>query len=99
MAANANTLIELLKGRRSYYALNKDLSITPQRIQEIVTEALQHVPSSFNSQSNRVVVLFGAEHDKFWEITTATLKAIVPEANWESTAGRMAMFKGAAGSV
>jgi hypothetical protein len=99
MAPNANTLIELLKGRRSIYALNKDLAITPARIQEIVSEALQHVPSSFNSQSNRVVVLFGAEHDKFWDITTETLKAILPEDKFEATAGRMAMFKGAAGSV
>jgi uncharacterized protein len=98
-ALNANSFLELIKARRSIYALNKDLPITPARIQEIVTEALQHVPSSFNSQSNRVVVLFGAEHDKFWDITTETLKAIVPEDKFESTAGRMAMFKGAAGSV
>ncbi|KAK0626454.1 Nitroreductase-like protein [Immersiella caudata] len=98
-APNANTLLELIKGRRSIYALNKDLPITPARIQEIVSEALQHVPSSFNSQSNRVVVLFGAEHDKFWDITTETLKAIVPEDKFESTAARMAMFKGGAGSI
>ncbi|KAK0651746.1 Nitroreductase-like protein [Cercophora newfieldiana] len=97
MAANA--FLELVKARRSIYALNRDLPITPARIQEIVAEALQHVPSSFNSQSNRVVVLFGAEHDKFWDITTETLKAIVPEDKFESTANRMAMFKGAAGSV
>lgn len=97
MAATA--FLELVKARRSIYALNKDLPISKERIQEIVTEALQHVPSSFNSQSNRVVVLFGAEHDKFWDITTETLKAIVPAENWEPTAGRMAGFKAGAGSV
>ncbi|KAK5656175.1 hypothetical protein OQA88_4935 [Cercophora sp. LCS_1] len=95
----ANSFLELVKARRSIYALNKDLPVSKERIQEIVSEALQHVPSSFNSQSNRVVVLFGAEHDKFWDITTETLKAIVPEGQWESTSGRMAMFKGAAGSI
>ncbi|CCC09978.1 hypothetical protein SMACR_02558 [Sordaria macrospora] len=97
---SANAVLDLIKQRRTYYPLSKDLgSLTVERINEIVKEALQHVPSSFNSQSNRVVVLFGAEHEKLWDITTETLKAIVPEDNWASTAGRMAMFKGAAGTI
>lgn len=96
---SADTLVALIKNRRTFYPLNKELSITPARVQEIVREALQHVPSSFNSQSNRVVALFGAEHDRFWDIATEVLKAIVPAENWESTAGRMAMFRGAAGTV
>lgn len=96
---NADALLALIKSRRTFYPLNKELSITPARVQEIVREALQHVPSSFNSQSNRVVALFGAEHDRFWDMTTEVLKAIVPAENWESTAGRMAMFRGAAGTV
>ncbi|KAK3370127.1 Nitroreductase-like protein [Podospora didyma] len=99
VAGGANALLDLIKNRRSHYALNKDLTISPERVQEIVKEALQHVPSSFNSQSNRVVVLFGAEHDKFWDITTEVLKGMVPEDKWEATAGRMAMFKGGAGTI
>lgn len=97
--ASAQQLIELSKNRRTYYPLSKDLSIQPDKIQEIVKALLQEVPSSFNSQSNRVVVLFGAEHEKLWDITTEVLKPIVPAEQWEGTAGKMAMFKGAAGSV
>lgn len=96
---SANDLIALAKNRRTYYQLNKDLAIPPARIQEIVTSLLDHVPSSWNSQSNRVVVLFGAEHEKLWDITTEVLKGMVPEDKWESTGARMAMFKAAAGSV
>lgn len=99
MAANAQTLIDLAKARRSFYPLSKDLTITPARVQEIVKDLLDQVPSSFNSQSNRVVVLFGAEHEKLWDFTTEILKAIVPADQFESTAGKMAMFKAAAGSV
>lgn len=99
MAANAQTLIDLAKARRSYYPLSKDLTITPARVQEIVKDLLDQVPSSFNSQSNRVVVLFGAEHEKLWDFTTEILKAIVPADQFESTAGKMAMFKAAAGTV
>ncbi|KAI1332105.1 Nitroreductase-like protein [Xylariaceae sp. FL0255] len=93
------TLLEAFKGRRSIYQLTKDLPIPKEKITSIVQEALIQVPSSFNSQSNRLVVLYGAEHDKLWDIATSTLKAIVPADQWESTAGRMAGFKGAAGTV
>lgn len=99
MAPSAQELIELAKARRSYYPLSKDLSITPARVQEIVKDLLDHVPSSFNSQSNRVVVLFGADHEKLWDITAEILKPMVTPEQWESTAGKMAMFKGAAGTV
>jgi len=97
MAATA--FLDLVKARRTIYTINKDLPISKERVQEIVTEALQHVPSSFNSQSNRVVVLFGDDHDKFWDITSDTLKAIVPAENWDTTATRISGFKGGAGSV
>ncbi|KAL0932969.1 nitroreductase [Colletotrichum truncatum] len=99
MSGNANVILDAIKARRTYYPLSKDLTISKERVDEIVKTALAHVPSSFNSQSNRVVVLHGAEHDKFWDITTGVLKAIVPGDQWEATAGRMAMFKGAAGTV
>lgn len=99
MAPSAQDLIDLAKQRRSYYPLTKELPIAPARVEEIVKDLLDQIPSSFNSQSNRVVVLFGAEHDKLWDITAEVLKPIVPAEQWEGTAKKMAMFKGAAGSV
>lgn len=98
-SVSAQQLIELAKNRRSYYPLSKDLAIPADKIQEIVKALLQEVPSSFNSQSNRVLVLFGADHEKLWDITTEVLKPIVPADSWEGTAGKMGMFKGAAGTV
>jgi uncharacterized protein len=96
---NADTLLELMKGRRSYYALTKDLTVSTDRIQDIIKEALRETPSSFNSQSNRVIVLFGDEHDKFWTLVSDTLKPIVPAENWEASEKRMSLFKAGAGSV
>lgn len=95
----ADSFLSQITARRTFYPLNKELPIPAARVQEIVGTALQQVPSSFNSQSNRVVVLFGAEHDKFWDAARDILKAIVPEAGWEATAGKMAMFRGAAGTA
>ncbi|CAK7274963.1 type II nitroreductase [Sporothrix epigloea] len=96
---NADTLLELIKGRRSYYALSKDLSISKDRIQEIVKEAILQVPSSFNSQSNRVIVLFGDEHDKFWSIVRETLQAFGTPETREKTNSRLAMFDASAGTI
>lgn len=96
---SATAFLDTVKARRTYYALNKTLPVSKERVQEIVKEALQHVPSSFNSQSNRILVVFDEHHDKVWDITTETLKAIVPEASWEPTAQRMAGFRGAAATV
>ncbi|KAL7795012.1 Nitroreductase [Trichoderma ceciliae] len=96
---SADLLFQMAKVRRSIYPLTKDLPISTSRIHEIVKEATLHTPSSFNAQTNRAVILFGGEHDKLWDITSDTLKAIVPEDQFKSTADKLALFKGAAGTV
>ena len=65
----------------------------------IAKDAVLHVPSSFNSQSSRLVVLLNAEHDKFWDATLEVLKAIVPEDQFGSTKGRIDGFRAAYGTV
>jgi predicted oxidoreductase (fatty acid repression mutant protein) len=96
---NADALFEIAKARRTVYPLNKELTISKERIQEIVNQATLHAPSAFNSQSNRVVVLFGEEHEKLWDLTADVLRAIVPAESWKPTGDKMAMFRAAAGTV
>lgn len=95
----SKNILESLKERRSIYALSKESTVSDERIKEIVEEAVLHSPSSFNSQSSRVVVLIGENHDKLWDITTETLRKIVPADQFEATAQRMASFKAGYGSV
>jgi uncharacterized protein len=97
--ADADNFLQFVKDRRTYYSLGKGLPIAKERVQQIVTDALKHVPSPFNSQSNRVVVLFGSEHDRLWDIAAETLRAIVPEESWKATGDKMAMFRAGAGTV
>ena len=85
--------------RRTIYALNKNLPLPAAEVAKIIEHAVLHTPSSFNSQSTRVVVLFGAEHEKLWQITEDALRAIVPADKFEPTAQKLAMFKAAAGPV
>lgn len=57
------------------------------------------MPSSFNSQSARLVVLLKEEHTKFWDIVTDILKTLVPEDAWEHTGQRLSGFQNAYGTV
>ncbi|CAH0046608.1 unnamed protein product [Clonostachys solani] len=86
----ADKLLQLVKLRRTYYALNKYLTIPRPRVEQIVKESLLYVPSSFNSQSTRVVL---------WDIVTDVLRKKVAEAKWEPTSRKMAMFKRAVGTI
>lgn len=85
--------------RRSVYALNKNLPLAAKEVAEIIQHAVQHTPSAFNSQSTRVVALFGAEHEKLWQFAEEALRTIVPAEKFEPTQQKLDMFKAAAGSV
>lgn len=76
---------EVLKNRRTYYAISNGSPIPDREIEEIVEFALSYVPSAFNSQSSRLVLLLGKEHKKLWEIVKNTLQKIVPASSFEQT--------------
>jgi len=90
---------EALKERRSIYAISKESGVSNERIQELINEAVLHTPSAFNSQSARVVVLFGENHNKLWDITEASLKKIVPEENFAPTKEKIDSFRNGYASV
>lgn len=51
--------IQALKKRRSIYALGDNLTQSPEEITALVKEVVRESPTSFNSQTQRVVFLFG----------------------------------------
>jgi len=96
MSKNFNQVIE---NRRSIYAIGKEALVSAEEIQNIVEHAVKHVPSAFNSQSGRVVVLLGEHHDKLWNIARETLRKIVPEENFASTDEKISSFQNGFGSI
>ncbi|KAI3542231.1 nitroreductase [Colletotrichum filicis] len=100
LAQNMTTpFLDTIAARRSWFALGKHLTIDQGKVKAMVGHAMQSVASSFNSQSNRAVVLFGSEHDKLWDIMTNVLKAQVTTDQWVSTSQKTAGFKAAAGTT
>ncbi|KAF2703832.1 Nitroreductase [Pleomassaria siparia CBS 279.74] len=97
--ASQKSFLQAIQDRRTIYQLNKQAPISDKAITALAKEALLHVPSSFNSQSTRLVVLLNAEHDKFWDGALEILKAIVPADQFASTEGRISGFKAAYGTI
>lgn len=93
------SFLDAVRNRRSIYPLTDKLPISDARVQELVEQAIRDVPSSFNSQSTRLVVLLNEEHKKFWEFVKEVLKPQVPEDQFPKTEQRLNMFKAAHGSV
>jgi predicted oxidoreductase (fatty acid repression mutant protein) len=73
------TFEEALANRRSYYHISHDSPVADDEIVRVIHEAVKHVPSAYNSQSTRIVLLLGDEHKKLWEIVKNILKMMLPE--------------------
>ena len=98
--SNLKTLQQLAEKRRSIYALSNQLPVSNDEIVNLVEHAVLHTPSAFNSQSTRIVVLFGEDHKKLWDITEETLKVIVgDDEKFQGTKDKIAGFRAGAGTV
>ncbi len=80
-----NTLKNILKERRSHYKIENKSPLSDDQIKELIDYAVLHVPSAFNSQSSRIVLLLNEHHKKLWKIVENVLSDIVPSDSFEST--------------
>lgn len=90
---------QLVEKRRTYYGIEKKSPISDQEIRQIIEHAVKYVPSAFNSQTARVVLLLGENHDMLWEITKDTLRKIVPADQFASTDEKINGFKNGYGTI
>lgn len=68
------TFKEAVKHRRTYYSISNKSTLSDKELKELIDFAVLNVPSPFNSQSARIVLLLGENHLKLWNITKAILK-------------------------
>jgi len=93
------SVVEAIKERRTYYQLNKEAPISDSKIKELVEQTILHVPSSFNSQSTRMVVLLNNDHEQFWDFVVEVLKPLTPEDKFDGSKQKINGFKSAYGTV
>ncbi|MDD4115398.1 MAG: nitroreductase family protein [Massilibacteroides sp.] len=85
----ALTFQQAIQKRRTYYTITNESPVPEEKIRAILEQALLHVPSSFNSQTTRIVLLLGDQHKKLWEITKETLRKIIPAEDFAATESKI----------
>jgi predicted oxidoreductase (fatty acid repression mutant protein) len=105
----ADPLISLAQSRRTIYALGKTppSSASDAQLTSLLHNAIRHIPSSFNTQSTRLILLLHAEHDKLWDIAIEAFGAGVRDGSipvdtetWTArTLPKLRGLRGATGTV
>lgn len=70
---------EAVKNRRTIYDINNILPVSVGEVEVIIKDMILNVPSAFNSQSARVVLLTDGKHDMVWEMIREELHKVIPE--------------------
>jgi predicted oxidoreductase (fatty acid repression mutant protein) len=91
--------LEAIKVRRSILSLAKESPISDDRIVMCVNHAIKHAPSPFNVQSCRAIVLFGAEHEKLWDIGMEESRKNLPPPVFAQYESKIQGFRDAYGTV
>lgn len=64
--------------RRTNYAITAKSSVSDEKLEAIVKQAVLHSPTSFNIQSSRAVLVLGAENTKLWNLVSESFLKGVP---------------------
>ncbi|UDM78531.1 nitroreductase family protein [Vagococcus fluvialis] len=94
-----SAFMSALKNRRSVYHLGENISLSNKEVEELIKEVVRETPTSFNSQTQRVVILFGDAHKKLWSMTEDALKPLTPAENFPGTQEKLQGFAAGKGTV
>lgn len=89
----------VIKNRRSIYALGNNSDYSIDEIVATIRETQKDVPSAFNSQTSRLVVLHGDANTKFWNLILEVQKEVLDQATWDFMSPIMEGAKGGIGTV
>lgn len=92
-------LEQLAEKRRSIYNLGRRPVMNEDEIAELVRHCVKFSPSAFNSQPCRVVVLFGTDSHRLWELTLAELKKVTPPERFAATETKIRSFDAGLGTI
>ena len=86
------TFLSSIHERRSVYSITNTSPIPKNKIVALIEMLLEDVPSAFNCQSARVVVLFEQAHKNFWDIVMRTLRERVPAEKFAPTEAKITIL-------
>ena len=97
--AASKAFFELVEERRTNYQLTNSSTISDARIKELVDHTIKHVPSAFNSQTTRIVLVLKEHHQKLWDSIIEVYRTMLPDEKFQHAKGRMDGFRAAYGTV
>ncbi|RDW81230.1 nitroreductase family protein [Aspergillus mulundensis] len=101
----SGTLLELAQARRTIYQLGSDSPVPDAEIEKLVHAAISNVPSAFNTQSTRLLVLLHREHERLWDVIIDVFQNLVktgaiPKEVWEKqTLPKLQGFQAGVGTI
>ena len=98
MSISDVSLKEALRKRRSIRVLEKDPRVTKEWLLPIV-ETVEYVPSAFNMQSGKMMILLANSHEQLWDIVEESLKAKIGEDRMGPTREKLKGFRGGSGTI
>ncbi|KAL3476962.1 Nitroreductase-like protein [Aspergillus californicus] len=104
-AKQTDSFLEFAKARRTIYQLGKRSPVPDSKIEDLVNSAILNVPSAFNTQSTRLLVLLHKEHERLWDVVIDVFQNLVktgsiPEQVWQKqTLPKLQGFKAGVGTV
>ena len=94
-----SALKELVKNRRTQYAIGKNTDLTNEEIANRITEIVKDVPTAFNSQTSRIAIVFGEDSVKLWDLILDVQKDVLQGEMWDMMSGVMEGAKNGVGTV
>ena len=94
-----NCFETLISQRRSVYNINNNPTASIEEISVWVKECLLQCPTPFNSQSGRIILLFGKHHQKLWNITSDALQKITSAEQFSKTKNKILSFAAGFGTI
>ncbi|KFI47338.1 nitroreductase family protein [Bifidobacterium boum] len=95
-----STFVSAISARRSQYALTDAAALSDSEIVDLIRSVAGEVPSAFNAQPQRAVVLFGEDHHRLWAIVHDALRAVVKDDTaFAATEQKIAGFDAAHGTI
>ncbi|XJS10755.1 nitroreductase family protein [Aerococcaceae bacterium WGS1372] len=74
---------QLVKNRRSIYALGTNSDFSIDEIVASIRETQKDVPTAFNSQTSRLVIVTSEANTKLWNLILDVQKDVLDQATWD----------------
>lgn len=69
-SGHTSSFLDAIAVRRSYYSLSNALPshLTEDKVKDLIGKCILHTPTSFNTQSGTVVILYEEKSAKHWDL-------------------------------